>query len=594
MSSVATRSSQWLAGLVTGCDGLVHPAVAAEKRRVHGRMISVLLTLPLLMAAWAAQILPQHLATAGVLAALCAILAQGWVAAAFVSATGRDGIAGPLSLAVSSGVAGLLIAASGGLSSPLVFLLVAFLFEPWWVRRENVVLQSGGFAAIVAFVLGGTLRLPADVVVTVSAWHWLLPAAYAASLLARLHPMLGTAGRETPDGMDPLLDRLSDSAVLRFSENGDLVDIDERARAMFNLPPELLLGNGLFDRIHVADRVPYLCVIAEVRSGADVGCVNIRVRLPRDNGTGPGSYRLFLLKFAAAGNGMFAAIIRPNDEVAALREELDRAMNGMEAGAILKNRFLATISHELRTPLNSIIGFSDVLLSEMFGGFGDPKQKEYVGLVRESGAHLLSVVNSLLDMSKLESGAYSIQPEPFRFAEAVESSRNMLVPQAEAKNIAMSINVAPSVGEIRADRRAVKQILINLVSNAVKFTPEGGSVSIEAKRLGSRLHFSVSDTGIGISEGDIGRVGEPFMQVSNDYTRRFEGTGLGLSLVKGLVALHEGTMTIESSPGEGTMVTITLPVSGPDREGETDDGGSKVLRRTKFGRTSDGALRKTA
>jgi len=592
VSFVATRSSQWLSSLVTGCDGLVHPAVAMDKRGMHGRMISVFLALPLLMAAWAAQVLPQHLATAGMLAAVCAILTQGWVAAVFVSATGRDEIVGPVSLAVSSGVAGLLIAASGGLASPLVFLLVAFLFEPWWVRRDSAVLQSGCFAAGVALVLGGTVHFPTETSVAISAWNWLIPAMYASSLLARIHPMLATAGADQKDGGEEL-DRLSDTAILRFSENGDLNGVDERVRQMFGLQPELLLGSGLFERIHVADRVPYLCTIAELRSGAEIGSADIRVRLPQGSDLAPGGYRLFSLKFAAAGDGTLVAIIRPSDEVAALREALDRAMNGVEASAILKNRFLATVSHELRTPLNSIIGFSDVLLAEMFGTFSDPKQKEYVGLIRESGNHLLSVVNSVLDMSKIESGAYSIQPEAFRFAEAVELSRNMLAPQAEAKNVAMSVDVSSSIGEIRADRRAVKQMLINLVSNAVKFTPEGGSVSVGAKRLGSRLHFWVSDTGIGISESDIGKVGEPFMQVSNDYTRRFEGTGLGLSLVKGLVALHEGTMAIESSPGEGTMVTITLPIDGPDRAGEADASLS-VLRATKFGRKNDGTFRKTA
>ena len=129
-------------------------------------------------------------------------------------------------------------------------------------------------------------------------------------------------------------------------------------------------------------------------------------------------------------------------------------------------------------------------------------------------------------------------------------------------------DVAPAIGEIRADRRAVQQILINLLSNAVKFTPKGGRVALRAKRIGTRLHFSVSDTGIGIAEDDLARLGQPFAQVRNDHTRQFEGTGLGLALVKGLVALHDGTMSIDSTFGQGTTVTISLPIEGPAGSGE--------------------------
>ena len=162
--------------------------------------------------------------------------------------------------------------------------------------------------------------------------------------------------------------------------------------------------------------------------------------------------------------------------------------------------------------------------------------------------------------------------------EAVEMCQSMMRLQAEAKNIdACRHRLHRTAGEINADRRAVQQILINLVSNAIKFTPDGGDVVVGAKRIGSRLHFWVRDTGIGIAEEDFANLGKPFMQIQNDYTRRFEGTGLGLSLVKGLVALHEGTMSIESMPGEGTTVTISLPVNGP-KERSADKAGVRRCR----------------
>jgi cell cycle sensor histidine kinase DivJ len=235
-----------------------------------------------------------------------------------------------------------------------------------------------------------------------------------------------------------------------------------------------------------------------------------------------------------------------------------------------------------------------MLLHEMFGGFADPRQKEYVGLVRESGHHLLAVVNSILDVSKIESGAYATNPEPFRFRDAVDMCHSMLKYQADGKGLDLTVDVSLETGEIHADRRAVQQMLINLVSNAIKFTPHGGSIVIGAKRIGSRLHFWVSDTGIGISAGDLAQVGKPFMQVQNDYTRQFEGAGLGLSLVKGLVSLHNGTMAIESEPGDGTTVTISLPVHGPKRSRAAEEAEIVTMPASRAKEDIDGTFRKTA
>jgi cell cycle sensor histidine kinase DivJ len=203
------------------------------------------------------------------------------------------------------------------------------------------------------------------------------------------------------------------------------------------------------------------------------------------------------------------------------------------------------------------------------------------------------VVTSILDISRLESGTYTALPEPFRFADAVEMCASMMNLPAGQKGVRLTLQVAADAGEINADRRAVQQILINLASNAIKFTPEGGHVTIGARRVGSRLHFWVRDTGIGIAEADMANLGKPFTQVHNDYTRRFEGTGLGLSLVKGLVALHDGAMSIESALGEGTTVSINLPIEGPRERSDKQ----VVVPMPKAGNEkegSDGPLRKTA
>jgi cell cycle sensor histidine kinase DivJ len=273
--------------------------------------------------------------------------------------------------------------------------------------------------------------------------------------------------------------------------------------------------------------------------------------------------------------------LREDDE-GDLRTRLSAAEDRAQGLEIARGRFLAAVSHELRTPLNSIIGFSDMLLHGMAGALEDPRQREYVGLIRQSGGHLLSVVNAILDVSKIESGAYGIQPEAFAVREAIDLCHAMLTPQAEEKGLNFLVRARADAGEIVADRRAVQQIVINLAANAIKFTERGGKVSVEAIRSGGWLRIVVSDTGIGMSQDELARVGKPFVQVSSDLSRRFEGTGLGLSLVKGLVRLHGGTMTIESATGEGTLVTVALPVAGPRAAGgaEIDGGAHEAFRKS--------------
>ncbi len=316
-------------------------------------------------------------------------------------------------------------------------------------------------------------------------------------------------------------------------------------------------------------------------------------RRPRGADEAETAYASLAVELAGTGDpdAPAIAVLRSNDEVAALRSEVERLRASADELDIAKSRFLGVVSHELRTPLNAIIGFSDMLEHEMFGPFADPRQKEYAGLIRESGNHLLAVVTSILDVSKIECGTYPIDPEPFQFTDAVRTCTSMIAAQASAKSLTLEIEVAANVGKIAADRRAVQQMLINLLSNAVKFTPTGGTVTIGANRLGSRLHFWVNDTGIGIGQEDLGRLGRPFTQVRNDYTREYDGAGLGLSLVKGLVALHDGSMMIESAPGEGTLVTISLPVAGPAKRSAEDE--SSVIPLSKD-EVADGQARKIA
>lgn len=585
--------------MAAGCERMVHPSILGKNdRRCQGRFIGVMLAAPFFAAGAAVTLVTSGMGVAVTMAAIFATFGLCWFAALLVAASGKMAFAGQVALVMGSLALAGVIAAAGGMASPVAMLVVALPFEAWWIGASRRAALWGAASAFVAILLqafaGSVFPFgPAET----AAWHWLLPLAWAVTLVPRVAALGSPAGAQLDPATDDRLENIIDAVVLRAGRHGEVLDASAKARTILKLQPELLFGNGLFDRIHLSDRVAYLSALADMRDGASARRLDLRVRLPQ-NGDGPtaDNYRPFSLELMRVEHeDVFTLVLRENDELAGLREELAAAKETAASAEVAKGRFLAVVSHELRTPLNAIIGFSDMLLHEMFGTFKDPRQKEYVGLVKESGQHLLAVVTSILDVSRIEAGAYATEPEPFRFVEAVEMCQSMMRLQAEAKNIDLQAQIAPDAGEINADRRAVQQIIINLVSNAIKFTPDGGDVVVGAKRIGSRLHFWIRDTGIGIAEEDFANLGKPFMQIQNDYTRRFEGTGLGLSLVKGLVALHEGTMSIESMPGEGTTVTISLPVNGPKGR-SSDKPGVLPMPAAKAETKGDrhGSLRKTA
>lgn len=233
-----------------------------------------------------------------------------------------------------------------------------------------------------------------------------------------------------------------------------------------------------------------------------------------------------------------------------------------EAANRAKSEFLASMSHELRTPLNAIIGFSEIMRSGMFGDLGSAKYDEYCRDIHDSGTYLLNVISDILDMSKIEAGSFDVTPEPFDLAPVVERCGQLMLTQAEAAGVTLDLEVEVGMPELCADRRACRQILLNLLSNAIKFTDRGGRVVCGARRDGRRIALFVRDNGIGIAPEDLPKLGNPFVQADSGYDRRHEGTGLGLSVVKGLAQLHGGTMSIDSALGKGTTVTVSLPIGG--------------------------------
>ena len=343
------------------------------------------------------------------------------------------------------------------------------------------------------------------------------------------------------------------------------------------------MGRGYLDQIHVSDRIGFLAAIDRLRQGGASETVEIRIDRARLANDAEQFVHMRVEMTALTGpDGALAAVVAQSldiSEEAGLRNENARKAAEAETANDAKTRFLAAVSHELRTPLNAILGFSDILSGEYFGKLENDRQREYVALIHQSGSHLLSVVNTMLDVSKIEAGRYELLPEPFAVADSVRACEQMLGLTARDKGIQLTSRVPRAVGEAVADQRAIQQILINLVGNAVKFTDRGGVVTIDAAREGRDLLLIVSDTGIGIPADKLDLIGQPFMQVQNEYTRKYEGTGLGLSLVKGLVALHGGSFSIESRPGEGTVITVRVPAdgSGVVREGDPRAAGPSTV-----------------
>ncbi|HEV8473130.1 MAG TPA: GAF domain-containing protein [Methylomirabilota bacterium] len=245
---------------------------------------------------------------------------------------------------------------------------------------------------------------------------------------------------------------------------------------------------------------------------------------------------------------------------ARLFREIEDKSRQLEAASRHKDEFLASMSHELRTPLNAVIGFSEVLLEKMFGDV-NAKQEEYLQDILASGRHLLSLINDILDLAKIEAGRMELDLEEFELAAAIDNALVLIRERATRKGLALGTAVDPGLGSVRGDQRKIKQVLLNLLSNAVKFTPEGGRVEVRAQRLDGHVEVAVTDTGIGIAPEDQDAVFEEFRQVGTDYAKKHEGTGLGLTLSRKFVELHGGSIAVKSRPGEGSTFTFTLPVS---------------------------------
>ena len=557
-------------------DALLHPSArydALTRARHRAFMAPRLLGSLVALAAF-----PIYLAMRGAPTAL-EVAAFAWLIAPillswFLSRTGRYEGAHILSALALAGLVMMVAITTGGIESfAAVWLIVVPLEAALSASRRVVAFASALALACVALLiaLGHFHFLP--VPESNAALRGVLMGAgvasatlYAAGLAVSAESLARTsvALLYLEEDRYRLLARNMSDVISRHNRNGAVEFISPAAEAMLGTPGARLTGHGLFDRVHVVDRPAYLTALSDAARGSEQ---RVEFRLRRD---------------AVRGQNISADFIwvemrcRPleqdspeADVVAVMRDVTDRkvqeqalelARTAAEQADASKTRFLATMSHELRTPLNAIIGFSEMIVHEEAMMIDAARRKEYAQLINDSGQHLLSVVNGILDISKMETGNFEISPEPFAPRAALLHCCNLLALKARDNGVDLITRAAEDLPVMNGDPRAFKQIALNLVANAIKFTERGGSVTVSAAVEGSRLMLCVTDTGVGIAAEDLARIGDPFFQAGKTYQRKHEGTGLGLSIVKGLVGLHNGEMNVQSTVGEGTTVTVALPL----------------------------------
>jgi cell cycle sensor histidine kinase DivJ len=512
----------------------------------------------------------------GVFAWLIAPILLSW----FLSRTGRYESAHVLSSLALAGLVMTVAMTTGGIESFAAVWLVAIPLEASLSASRRVVAFAAALAlsCAVALIVMGTLDvLPplqagASARGVFTAFGITSATLYAAALAfgAESLSRTGVALLNSEEDRYRLLARNMSDVISRHRRNGAVQFISPAAEALLGTPVSRLLGHGLFDRVHVADRPAYLTALSDAARGGAARSVEFRVRrdMPRAGGAADFIWvemRCRPLERApettTGSDCEVVAVMRDVTDRKIQEQALDLARTAAEQADASKSRFLATMSHELRTPLNAIIGFSEMIAQEDVLMIDAATRKEYAQLINDSGQHLLSVVNGILDMSKMESGNFEISPEPFAPRGALLSCCNLLALKARENDIDLVTRAGEDLPVITGDPRAFKQIVLNLVSNAIKFTERGGTVTVSAGVEGSRLVVRVADNGVGIAADDLKRIGDPFFQAGKTYRRRHEGTGLGLSIVKSLVALHGGELTVQSKIDEGTTVAVALPLA---------------------------------
>ena len=561
-------------------DALVHPSAQQDALTAARHRVFIA---PRLLGSFAAlAAFPLYLAFRGV-PSILEVAVFAWLVAPiliayFLSRTGFYESAHVISSLALTGLVATVAWRTGGIGSFAAIWLVVVPLEAALSASRRVVALASTFALAAAGLLlvlsANGLLPPADTLANehgaLAALGIISAALYATGLALGAESLARTSFwlLYAEEDRYRLLARNMTDVISRHGRHGAVLFVSPAAEQLFGGRVREMLGHGLFERVHVADRPAYLKALADASAAGEGQSAEFRIR--RENAEQSSSHFLWVEMRCrpldqASSEGVKAedrevvAVLRDVSERKAQELALSEARAESERANAGKGRFLATMSHELRTPLNAIIGFSELLTNETLM-LDAARRAEYAKLINESGSHLLSVVNGILDMSKMETGNFEITPEPFAPAVTIETCCDILALKAREEGIDIKLRLAGELPEIVGDKRALNQILINLLSNAIKFTDRGGRVIVSASCEMSHLVVTVEDNGVGIGADDLPRLGEAFFQARAAYDRRHDGSGLGLSIVKGLVTLHGGDMKIHSELGKGTRVVIRLPI----------------------------------
>ncbi len=504
--------------------------------------------------------------------------------AIFLSRTGKFAAAHLASAANFAGLVTYCAWPTGGLSSWLIPWMVAVPLEAALATDRRIVAWAAGVAGLGLTILGlgewfgymqapHALSLSPILLAFIGAMTATAYCAALAVMVQLVHKRSETAIRAGEERYRLLAENATDM-ITRHDEKGRVVFASLGAQQLFGEPAQKMIGDGLFERVHVADRPAYLTALSRCHANGEPIAVEFRVR--RAGAAGPARYVWVEMRCrpmrpqdtTAVERPSIVAVTRDVSDRKAQEAELTRTRDEAESASRAKTQFLANMSHELRTPLNAVIGFSEILNRELFGALGEARYRDYARLIHESGEHLLNVVNDILDISKIEAGKFKIVKEPFEVASLVKSCCDLMRHTAEQRSLSLIVDVAPGIPELPADKRACKQMLLNVISNAIKFTDPGGWVRVSARVEGESVELAVADNGIGIAEADLPKLGNPFVQANNSYDRSYDGAGLGLSVVKGLARLHGGQLELASTLGQGTTATILLPLDSPSESVE--------------------------